>query len=488
VLIQLSPTLLKWLTKYAPKSDSSRKLLVAKRSKEVLFFDRNEVIAYDVWLRRPWPSKAGKRPSIPTGIRAEIKEEAYGSCAMCQSYAGTCEAAHLDPVAQSKNNHPHNLIWLCANHHTAYDKGLLGPKHEDRAFVQGYKKVLQHARLAVWRGGGAAVRRVLTALEACAKLERQAKAAKTSAQKNAVSRLGSRILKDLQGFSPGLQSAAQTPPQKAVAGRLQKLAKSRKSVSSRLQEASSIKAAYAKSYGLVTCPLCGGKGRYQHDDCPVCQGDRMIDEKEASAVQLADYALIDCPVCDGAGRRGGEACPACGGERKMQRRLAAQIDVSEFREVDCPVCDGTGKLRNEECPACGGEKQMDRRFADQINSADYALVKCPLCEGSGRHDGEDCPVCRGERRIEKRHADEVDLEQYSEVNCPLCDGAGRYEGDDCPACGGERMAKARAEQIDVREYELVRCPACKGRRIVNGEECLACGGEGKLQRRFAEGR
>jgi len=140
VLIQLSPTLLKWLTKYAPKSDSSRKLLVAKRSKEVLFFDRNEVIAYDVWLRRPWPSKAGKRPSIPTGIRAEIKEEAYGSCAMCQSYAGTCEAAHLDPVAQSKNNHPHNLIWLCANHHTAYDKGLLGPKHEDRAFVQGYKR------------------------------------------------------------------------------------------------------------------------------------------------------------------------------------------------------------------------------------------------------------------------------------------------------------------------------------------------------------
>ena len=57
--------------------------------------------------------------------------EANGACAICQAHGDTCEAAHLDPVSKSKNNHPENLLWLCSNHHTAYDDDLFGPDEEN---------------------------------------------------------------------------------------------------------------------------------------------------------------------------------------------------------------------------------------------------------------------------------------------------------------------------------------------------------------------
>src|SRR5690606_12605760 len=60
------------------------------------------------------------RPNIPAGIKKEIKKESGGKCAICGFGEG--EYAHIDPVSNSKNNHPHNLIYLCPNCHTAYDK------------------------------------------------------------------------------------------------------------------------------------------------------------------------------------------------------------------------------------------------------------------------------------------------------------------------------------------------------------------------------
>jgi len=38
-------------------------------------------------------------------------------------------------VHKSKNNHPENLLWLCSNHHTAYDDGLFGPDEESAECV-----------------------------------------------------------------------------------------------------------------------------------------------------------------------------------------------------------------------------------------------------------------------------------------------------------------------------------------------------------------
>jgi HNH endonuclease len=134
-IVGLSPWLLRWFTKYAPKQGDSRKLKVAEKDKDVIFFEEPELLSFNEWLKLPWPHASSERPPIPTGIRQEIKAEANGQCAICQSHGSTCQAAHLDPVAKSKNNHPENLLWLCANHHVAYDDGLFGPDAENREFV-----------------------------------------------------------------------------------------------------------------------------------------------------------------------------------------------------------------------------------------------------------------------------------------------------------------------------------------------------------------
>lgn len=54
-------------------------------------------------------------------------------------------------VHKSKNNHPENLLWLCSNHHTAYDDGLFGPDEESAECVVSFKKVLHRCKLLLWR-------------------------------------------------------------------------------------------------------------------------------------------------------------------------------------------------------------------------------------------------------------------------------------------------------------------------------------------------
>ena len=41
VRVGMSPTLLRWLTKYAPKSGDARKLKVAQNTQDTLFFDED---------------------------------------------------------------------------------------------------------------------------------------------------------------------------------------------------------------------------------------------------------------------------------------------------------------------------------------------------------------------------------------------------------------------------------------------------------------
>lgn len=70
----------------------------------------------------PMPPEAIKL-NIPSGIKKEIKRESGGECAICGFGEG--EYTQIDPVSNSKNNHPHNLIYLCPNCHTKYDKDYL---------------------------------------------------------------------------------------------------------------------------------------------------------------------------------------------------------------------------------------------------------------------------------------------------------------------------------------------------------------------------
>ena len=75
------------------------------------------------YLNQPWPlPENGKRPSIPNLIKEDIKRESHYSCAIC-GHMDNGEVAHIEPVSETLNNSPDNLIFLCPNHHTKYDYG-----------------------------------------------------------------------------------------------------------------------------------------------------------------------------------------------------------------------------------------------------------------------------------------------------------------------------------------------------------------------------
>jgi len=61
------------------------------------------------------------RPAIPKHIEQEVLFEARHHCAVC-CYATALEKAHIIPWCDSKDQSAANLICLCANCHTRYDK------------------------------------------------------------------------------------------------------------------------------------------------------------------------------------------------------------------------------------------------------------------------------------------------------------------------------------------------------------------------------
>ena len=66
--VATTPTLLRWFTGHAPKSGDPRKLMIAKEENGIVFFEEQDLLSFNEWLRLPWPHKPGKRPNIPAGI------------------------------------------------------------------------------------------------------------------------------------------------------------------------------------------------------------------------------------------------------------------------------------------------------------------------------------------------------------------------------------------------------------------------------------
>lgn len=440
-LTGMSPRLLAWLNKYAPKQGETRKLKVAREVQGAKFYSKDELLDFDVYLRKPWPSVAGKRPNIPAGIKEEIKIEANNQCAICSSHSDSCEAAHIVPVSKTHSNHPSNLIWLCASHHTEYDKGVLGPLEEDLEFIPSFKTTLLYYKRLLWSTQGNICHRLFLVLDACSGLEAKRTSAKTPNQKKAVESLAKQMLGDLSSLAPVSKGDPNYPKWQKLEKEAKALSTNKDSVAKRLKKAQVIRDEFVAASGHIVCP-----------------------------------------VCLGSGAREGEDCPACAGEREIPKDLANRIDFDDFKKVDCPVCDGEGIFRGEDCPGCQGEAHIDKRFADKMDTNDFAFVDCPLCDGEGAWGGDDCPVCHGDRQIEKRHIEQIDLRDYKEVDCPVCKGKGRHLGNDCLACRGNRtMLRHEADSIELRDYVLVDCPACLG-VAKRYDDCRCCGGELKMMR------
>lgn len=78
-----------------------------------------------------------KRPAIPEEIKRQVLMEAGHRCAIPTCKFPTTEIAHIVPWAESNSNDFYNLIALCPNCHTRYDKGEI-----DRKSMKLYKQNL----------------------------------------------------------------------------------------------------------------------------------------------------------------------------------------------------------------------------------------------------------------------------------------------------------------------------------------------------------
>lgn len=122
----ISVELLDYFAKTCPKQKETRLLKKVKAEGQVLFDDQ-ELLSYQNWLNEPWKYAKGTRPPIPDAIKKDIRAEAHYGCAIC-GYSDNGEIAHIEAVADTLNNSPDNLIFLCPNHHTKIRSGLQAGK------------------------------------------------------------------------------------------------------------------------------------------------------------------------------------------------------------------------------------------------------------------------------------------------------------------------------------------------------------------------
>lgn len=482
----MSPELLRHLTSHQVKWKDTRKLTVAKEVNGTLYFEESELKAYNAWLRAPWPAKDNKRPSLPTAIREEIRVEANLECALCGRSGQAGEAAHIDPVNTSKSNHPHNLIWLCANHHTKFDNGCLGPKGSDNQIIAALKLGLLHFKRTAWQGQAEIAKQIAATLSLCGAMQKKLSQATNKVEVDAVEKMAKKALEQLpklalQAHLPAVQPTLIRLSNKLVAGQAQQGSSTKR----QLETAASFEEEFLLKSGLVQCPLCKGGKTHNGYDCPVCFGDGAVDKD--LEVDLTEFKLVKCQFCNGTCSHNYGDCPACGGEGKMERRIADRLDFSQFELVACQLCNGTPNHNYGDCPACGGEGEMERRIADQLDFSQFGIDNCPLCKSNGKWKGDDCPACHGNGQMQRRAAERLDVADFKDVDCPLCEGMGHHNGDDCPACQGNRTMQRRyAEQVDVWKYGVQQCPLCKGKRQYLGDDCPACNGDGSMSVLAAE--
>ncbi len=507
IAVGMSPELLKWFTTHAPKQGDPRKLAFTTEAGECLY-DKDELLAFDRFLREPWPHKNGQRPSTPSAIREEIKLEGFCECAVCHN-ANDGEVAHIEPVATTFCNHPENLLWLCPSHHTAYDFGHHVHATLDLATVKFIKRTLRQSKLRRWQIEHKASRPVLLLVKEVEQLRATIQVLVSPELKEAFERHAKRFLHMVHsratevsaefagaGIADGQELAVAKEYRafaKAVAASTDDVdAAIGDAVDDAMNAVVDARKMYLKNSATVDCPVCRGDGSIgSHGGaCPACGGEGTMSARQASTLDTSQYDLVKCPLCEGAcSFREYDSCPECGGEGEVEQRYLARIDVARYDLVTCPLCEGRGSFGDyDTCPECGGEEKVERHCLETIDVSAYDKVECPACDGKGAFgEYDNCPECAGEGKVEHRHLERVDLSKYERVECPLCEGGAFRDYETCPECGGEgEVEQGDLQRIDLSKYDMVKCPLCKGRRSYRGEDCLPCQAQGVVERRQIE--
>jgi hypothetical protein len=136
-----------------PQSGEERTLPCSADS-GIPYVEQRALQAYLRYLRAPWPLPAkGSRPHIPSYIRDDIRAEPQHGCTICGSMDNG-EIAHIDPVAETRNNSPDNLILLCPNHHSKYDYGYVPASNVTKDVLLAAKEVRRASRRRMLRSEG----------------------------------------------------------------------------------------------------------------------------------------------------------------------------------------------------------------------------------------------------------------------------------------------------------------------------------------------
>jgi DnaJ-class molecular chaperone len=479
-LIKLSPSLLRWFTSYDAKGDG---LKLKFELKDGLYhYDRKTLLDFNANLQTPWKKPpTGTRPTIPTGIKDEIKLEAYYMCPVCHTNSG--EIAHIEPVNTTLNNHPHNLIFLCPNHHTVYDYGYKFNNIKKRD-VRLFKHKLLLFQLIQWGLQSKILDSYLAVIFKINLVKELEEDFLKGIDAEAFQKIFALFVKKIKKIKQ--QSSTDKGIKEIISSvDTTKFITPKEIAYSYLPTKAKAQAVITQDPDFKACPLCDTHGSTEYFEiCPVCEGDGYVNENRF--IDLDKYDLEECPLCNGDGYTPEfETCPPCGGEGKLTREQISNIDFDKFDYEPCSICDGDGYTKDfDECPPCQGTGKLTKEQIALIDFEKYEFEDCPLCDGKGStKEFDPCPPCDGTGRLTNERIRQINFDQYDQQDCPLCNGRGSTKDfDSCPPCDGEgRLTLQQIQNINFDLYEFQECPTCKGKGYTKQDDtCRSCGGEGKL--------
>lgn len=503
----ISFELLEYFQKKCPKKNESR-LLQAKMVDGQPHFDEKELESYRVYLNSPWPHEKGKRPPIPEAIKEDIRKESHLECAICGN-ANNGEIAHIEAVANTLNNSPDNLIYLCPNHHTQYDLGYKPSNNITAETVKAAKLMKRAARTRTQRFE-ANTTKLFTSITNALKGLREKLSQTTDPE---MIRAYETETRQMMQSLPGLVKESEEAARKDTHGDsikelAQKIApsifKHTAGISNQTKPMQLRTAADSLISSLedalieldeADCPHCGGSGLtgLVGDFCAFCKGDMVVTKEKAASYDRSEIDEVPCPRCHGSGTTGlaGDVCMFCKGSCVVTEETAVEYDPDDIDEVDCPHCNGRGTtgLAGDFCIYCKGSCHISAEKAEEYDPEQLDETDCPHCDGRGLTGlaGDYCLYCKGSCTVSRQEARDYDPEELDEVDCPHCHGSGTTGRNQvyCAFCKGScSVSKQAAQEYDPDDIDEVRCPHCcgSGTHGFNLAACNLCNGDCTVSR------
>jgi len=424
-----SAELLESLATRCPKPREHRVLQTSQIGGDV-YIDDGELDDYLIYLRSPWPvSKGAGRPRVPDAIARDVREECHHACAICGDM-NNGEVAHIDPVADTLNNSPDNLLLLCPNHHTEYDYGYKVSSNLTREIVLATKTTKRASRRRMLQYEGNVAGMLRSIVQRIRKLDSDARAEEDDGLRTTYVTELEALLRAVPELAHAAQEAAAKDEHFAT------------------EEAALVKVApklFAATQGIATASTN-----------PQTAAASVI----SASADLIDLDEVDCPHCGGAGTTGliGNYCAFCGGSQVVSTSKADGYDRKAIDEVECPHCggDGTTGMAGNICAFCGGSQVVSTTKADGYDRKAIDEVECPHCGGDGTTGlaGNYCAFCKGSQVVSASKADGYDPVEIDEVGCPRCGGSGTkgFVGDVCKLCRGKTVVTTVVADAYTEKY------------------------------------